>query len=235
MSQHRMILGLLVLAGAAFCVSELDASPAPQLNFPGGVVAFRLGSGSDGQTVAPLQEVSWRVKAWVSPDDNQGLALFSFDFVQDPGNPELFNIPRGTDPIPIMQCFDQPGGFTNPGFKITESGYRGTQSDEWGQRNLRQIGGAQNTFGKVGPCHGQVSQICMGQDIDVDGGIGQLPNGVLLTTGKFRAPLTPGTYTMRIENMIANTLAAVEVAPTPSLTFPAAIRIFNDTITFTVQ
>lgn len=235
MSQHRLILGLLALAGAAFCVSELDASPTLQTTHPGGVVAFRLASGFDGQTVSPLEEISWRVKLWVSPNDNEGLALFSFDFVQGTNNPVPFNIPKAADPIPAMKGFDQPDGFTNPGFKVTESGYGGTAADVWGARNRRQIGGAQNTFGRVGPCHGQTTVICMGQDVDVDAGLGQLPNGILVSSGKFRAPLDPGTYVMRIENMIANTLVSVETAPNPSPTLPAAIRIFNDSFTFTVQ
>lgn len=233
MFQYRMVLGLLALGGVALFVADLDANASLQPTQPGGVAAFRLYSVSDGQTVAPFQEISWVVRAFVSPDDNEGLALFSFDFVQDAGNPELFNIPKGDDPTAALQGFDQPAGFTNPGFTPSESGYGGTATEPWGARNRRQIGGAQNTFGKVGPCHGQTTVICMGQDVNVDAGIGH--GGVTLSKGKFRAPQVPGTYVMRIENLIANTLVSVETAPTPSPTLAAEIRTLEDTLTFTVQ
>jgi len=233
MFQYRMVLGLMALGGAALFVADSDAIASLQPSQPGGVAAFRLYSASDGQVVAPFQEVSWVVRTFVSPDDNEGLALFSFDLVQDSENPELFNIPKGDDPITALQCFDQPAGFTNPGFTPSESGYGGTSSDVWAARNRRQIGGAQNTFGMVGPCHGQVTVICMGQDVDVDAGIGH--GGVTLSKGKFRAPQTPGTYVLRIENIIANTLVSVEAAPSPSPTLAAEIRCLEDTLTFTVQ
>lgn len=233
MFQYRLVLGLMALGGAALFVADQNANAALQPAQPGGVAAFRLYSPQDGQAVAPFQEISWVVRTFVSPDDNEGLALFAFDFIQDPNNPELFNIPKGDDPITELECFDQPAGFTNPGFKLTETGYGGTHTDVWGARNRRQIGGAQNTFGKVGPCHGQTTVICMGQDVDVDAGIGH--GGVTLSKGKFRAPQTPGTYTMHIENLIANTLVSVEVAPTPSPTLAAEIRCLEDTFTFTVQ
>ena len=237
MSKLRLLLGLLSLAavGSLSFFAELDASPAPQSTSPGGIVAFRLLSSSDGQTVSPFQEISWKVVLKVSPNDNMGLALYALDFVQDESNPAKFNIPRGFDPIPALQCFDQPAGFTNPAKRLDLTGFGGIGTGEFGAQNRSQLGGAQNTFGKVGPCFGQSTVICMGQDVDVDAGIGQNPNGIIAAEGAFRAPIVPGTYTFRIENMIANTLETVAVAPSASKTNAASIRNLNDTITFTVQ
>ncbi len=238
MSMYRTVLGLSALTVAALLVVELNASPTPpaqQVSVPGGVAAFRFISPSDGQVVGPFQEISWRVKTTISSHDNQGLALFSFDLVQEDANPVRFNIPRPEAPMPVLQCFDLPAGFTNPAKGGNTSGFRGTSAGPFEGRDMRQIGGAQNTFGRVGPCHGQTIQICMGQDIDVDTGIGHAPSGVVLARGEFRAPEAPGTYVLRIENVIANTIDVLGVAPNPTSTLPAAIRCLNDTITFTVQ
>lgn len=237
MSQIRLVLGALTLAalGTASYFTELNATPQPQSIPEGGIVAYRLISPFDGQTVAPFTEIDWRVRLKVDPVGNQGLALYAFDFVQDKSNPAQFNIPRAFDPIPELQCFDQPAGFTNPGRTTDFSGYGGVGIGEFGKQDRGQIGGAQNTFGKVGPCFGQSTVICMGQDTDVDTGIGQTATGVIAAEGAFRAPNTPGTYTFRITNMIANTLETVNAAPTPSVTRPATIRNLNDTFTITVQ
>lgn len=237
MSQHRLLLGLLTLAlaGAATQFVELNADPAPQTPLLGGTTAFRLRSPFDGQIVAPFTEISWKVQLKVSPDDNQGLALFGFDFVQDRGNASLFSIPAALAPVTELTSFDRPGGFTNPALKVGFSGFGGIPIGPFRERNRAQIGGAQNTFGKVGPCFGQTTVVCMGQDVDVDTGIGQQSSGLLAARGAFRAPLTPGTYTFRIENMIANTLDVVRVAPNPSTTNAASIRVLNDSFTFTVQ
>ena len=225
----------LVALGAVSLHSGLNASAAAPMGTEGGIVAYRLISPFDGQTVAPFEVIDWRVRLKVSPDDNGGLALFAFDFVQDKGNPALFNIPRALDPAPELAGFDQPAGFTNPGRKVGLSGYGGVGIGEFGAQDRGQIGGAQNTFGKVGPCFGQSTVICMGQDVDVDSGIGQTAAGVIVAEGSFRAPNVPGPYTFRIENMIANTLRTVNVAPVPSTTREATIRNLNDTFTFTVQ
>ena len=236
MSKPRFLLGLSAVALlAASLLTELGAAPAPPTATTGGVVAFRLISPSDGQVVAPFEVISWRVLLKVSPGDNLGLALYSLDFVQDESNPALFNIPEAFDPVPELVGFDQPAGFTNPGRRPDLRGFRGMGIGEFGRQDRGQIGGAQNTFGRTGPCFGQTTVLCMGQDVVVDAGVGQSPAGVKCAEGEFRAPNTPGTYTFRIENLIANTLESVAVAPSSSKTNPADIRILDDTITFTVQ
>ena len=236
MSQHRMVLGLLALAGATFFVAELGANPAPPpAQQVGGIMRVRIASPSDRKFVSPGEQILWDVRGFVSPRDNEGLALFSLDLVQDPNNPEFFNMPRSAGFTPELLKFDQPRGFTNPGIGTSASGFRGSSNERRGAQNIRQIGGAQNTFGLVGPCFGQTTVKCMGQDLVVDGGVGQLPEGIELASGRFLAPETPGTYVFKLENVIANTLESIEVAPTPSPTNQAAIRVLRGSIAFTVQ
>lgn len=237
-------LGACALIGGSLTWTGRDAEatrPAtlPLAGNPGGTVALELVSAVNGQTVAPGQEVPWRIRCFVSSGDNLGLALISVDLVQDETNPELFDIPPGAAVTTPMRAFDRPDGFTNPqedpGADPEGSGYGGSRIGELGSKNLLQIGGAQNTFGRIGPCFGPAADVCMGQDIDPDTGVGQGAGGETVAFGTLPAPATPGTYVFRIENALANTLQTVNAAPTPSVTLPADIRYLNTTWTFTVQ
>ena len=51
----------------------------------------------------------------------------------------------------------------------------------------------------------------MGQDVFVDTGVGQSPQGEHIAYGPLRAPVTPGTYTFRLTRASANTLHVVNV------------------------
>jgi hypothetical protein len=212
----------------------VPAASAP----PGGSVAVSLSSSRDGRIVPPGTRVNWEITAFVSPSDNRGLALISVDLVQDPNNPELHDLRRGDVALGAMRQFDWPKGFSNPGDPLAVpmvSGFGGTPTGLLGQRDLTQIGGAQNTFGLPGPCLGDAGDICTGQDIIPEIGVGQLPEGVRVTKGSFRAPVTPGTYRFSLANLRANTLDVVNAPPQASVVQRADVTVLNGgDIEFTV-
>ncbi len=139
-----------------------------QIPSPPPTVTFDLSSPSDGQEVVPGSIIQWTITATVSTDDNFGLALVAVDLVQDPFNPELFDIPPGIPPAG-MEDFDRPNGISNPDPGGPGSAYGGTQIGTPGAMDLAQIGGAQNTFGVIGDG--------IGLDTQVDSGVGQSPGG----------------------------------------------------------
>lgn len=229
---------LLPAALLGLLVSPLPAAsplvPAPPA---GGTVSIALGSPQDGKVVPPGGHVAWNITTFVSASDNLGLALFSVDLVQDPANPERFNLDRGDPAFGAMRQFDWPKGFTNPGDPLAMpmiSGFGGTPTGFDGQRDLTQIGGAQNTFGVPGPCLGAAGEICTGQDLIPEIGVGQLPGGVLVNRGSFRAPVTPGTYRFSLLNPRANTLDVVNAPPQASVVQRADIVLLDDSFEFTV-
>ncbi len=163
-----------------------------------GLVSFDLASPQDGARVAPGARVEWTITVRDSVDDNLGLALACVDLVQEPNNPELFDLPPAPGAPPGMENFDRPWGICNPG--PSGSGYGGTPVGPAGERNLVQIGGAQNTLGApLGP---------IGLDTDAETGVGRGPGGQVLAEGEFRMPSTPGVYTFLIVRPRANTLAS---------------------------
>lgn len=193
-------------------------------------------SPSNGATLAPGRRVVLKLRVRVDPNDNLGLALALVDLVQDPGNPQQVSLPPGR-PLVVMSGFDWPNGFANPRKSFSASGFGGTQiRNELGGFDLVQIGGGQNTFGVPGPCLGPDQDICIGQDVVVDPGVGQTSFGQVLATVQFNAPSTPGTYTFHIENAIANTLAVVNAPPMPSVVNNAQTQITpSSSVTFVVQ
>jgi hypothetical protein len=189
--------------------------------FADGTVTLTLSSPSNGQTVNPFDPITWTLTAEVSTGDNEGLALISADLVQDSLNPELFDLPQADTPPAEMLGFARPGGVTNP------AGYEGTQVGSPGSMDLAQIGGGQNVFGQIGPP-------AVGQDVDVESGIGQDPGGQVIATGTFSAPSTEGTYTFSIVNAVANTLESVETPPIPSPVAQATVVTAVGSFSFTL-
>ena len=196
---------------------------------------FTLVSRQDTRAVAPGTTIEWEARVRVAGSGNAGLALVSFDLVQDDGNPELFDFPPGERAPSGMDAFDRPAGFANPSEDPWGSGYGGTPVGPEGRRNLAQIGGAQNTFGVAPQCLGPEQDICMGQDANVARGIGQSASGQLVARGSFSAPSTPGTYRVRVSEVVASLLARVNVAPQPSIVVPASVRVVDDELSFTVR
>jgi hypothetical protein len=190
----------------------------------GGTATFNLSSPSNGATVSPGELIQWTITVSVSTADNLGLALAAVDLVQDAANPALFDLPAGGAPL-NMADFDRPDGISNPGPGGVGSAYGGTPVGATGAKNLRQIGGAQNTFGVPG--NG------IGLDYDVRAGVGQ-GSAQILATGSFFAPSEPGDYALLLENAIANTLDAISTPPDFSPVSAALALIGNGEIAFTV-
>ncbi|MCA9256430.1 MAG: hypothetical protein KDA33_12370 [Phycisphaerales bacterium] len=186
-----------------------------------GVVSVRLLSTQANATVQPGATIDWRIEVEVSQGDNAGLALFLADLTQSPVNPQSFDIPPATSVPPQMQNFDAPNGYANPG-----AGYVGVQVGDPGQRNLRQIGGAQNGFGQAGTA--------MGQSTNVVAGVGQ-PGPMIIAEGAFPAPGVPGAYSISLENVVANTFDSVNTAPAVSPASAAAVLPVESMMTFTVD
>jgi hypothetical protein len=171
----------------------------------------------------------------VSPKNNGGLALFSFDLVQREGNPMSIDLPPGDPARGDMEAFDRPAGFTNPVEDPWGSGYGGVPVVENGRKNLIQIGGAQNTFGVAPHCLGPDADVCTGQNTDVVRGVGQSDGGVMLATGSFQAPPIPGTYVLRIRSAVANTLRQPGVSPRPMVRPARVILADGGEFSFTVH
>lgn len=226
-------LSCALLLGA---LTGLPTGTPAQLGSGNPTVTVSVISQQDGQTLSPGAPVKWILRADVSQGDNLGLALVTADFEQDENNPFLFDIPTGRGITSTMRAFDHPEGFTNPGEFLRKSGFGGTRVGTPGQRNLAQIGGAQNTFGFVPAALGQNGEVERGLDINVDTGVGQGPNGQRFASGNFRAPNLPGTYTFRVSSVTANVLTEVNAPPVASKVMRADTVIgASGSFTFTVQ
>jgi hypothetical protein len=201
----------------------------------GGSLTVDFLSPQNGQILNPGDPVDWSITAQVSAGDNSGLAMFSVDLVQDVGNPEFFDLPPGERAPSGMDGFDRPGGLTNPSGDPWGSGYGGTPVGEKGRRNLAQIGGAQNTFGVPAPLLGPNADVRLGQDIDLDSGVGQSVGGLVVAEGSFIAPGTAGEYTFSIEGVLAATLDKVNVPPAWSPVTRAALIAGMDSFSFHVS
>jgi hypothetical protein len=157
--------------------------------------------------------VEWTLTGRVSPGDNFGLAGFSADLRQDEQNPTRFDLPAGDGAPDAMGEFDRPAGFANPGPDPWGSAYGGTPTGPAGERDLTQVGGAQNSSGRVGPCFGPDDDVCMGQDATLVLGVGQGAGAEVLAQGQFKLPQAPGDYVFHLSGVRANCL--VEANPTP--------------------
>jgi hypothetical protein len=196
----------------------------------GPVVTLTLESSKDGRTVGAGSGIDWTIRVATSGGDNAGLALVCVDLVQDDANPAFLDIPPG-DPASIdatMGDFSLPLGISNPGEGGATTGYVGVQRGTPGRRNLVQIGGGQNTFGVVGPPG-------LGQDLTIRAGIGQGVSPQIVLSGSFAAPRTPGTYTFKLQNSLANVLTAVNPPPQYSPVAAATVDLTGATFSFTVS
>lgn len=176
------------------------------LTYADSTVTFDVSSPCAGATVKAGDTIEWTITVSVTTGDNYGLALAAVDLVQDPANPEFFDMPPGAAP-PDMQDFDDPNGIANPDPGSQGWGYGGTPIGIAGEKNLLQIGGAQNTFGVPGDV--------AGLDYNVRPLVGQ-SGAQVLATGSFEAPATHGDYTFSLENAFANTLAGISSPPNVS-------------------
>lgn len=163
----------------------------------------------DAVTVEPGTTVEWSIRAWTNARSNLGLAMFGLDVSQRRDNPAPIALWPGVAPEAVAK-FDRPLGFANAGTQRGGSAFGGTiRSEESGAQNLLQIGGAQNTFGFVGPCFGASEDVCVGQDAVVLTGVGRSPRGEVLVSGAFEAPRVPGEYVLRFGSVLANVIDSV--------------------------
>lgn len=190
-------------------------------------VTVQLSSTKNNTTVSPGSSVDWTISFTDSTGDNQGLALLCVDLVQDPNNPAHFDIPAGAAAPAGMVKFARPQGITNPSEGGT-TGYGGVQRGTAGSKNLRQIGGAQNTFGTA-----RTAGSGSAENANVSSGIGQ-SGSTTLATGSFTAPSTAGSYHFSLANGFANVLVQRNNPPAISTTKEATVAISSGTITITV-
>lgn len=186
----RAIGYLGILATSLLCSPLLSAQ----------TVRVSLNSPESGDTVTPGTAVHWQIDLSVSGGNNAGLALLVVDLAQDKTNPELFDI-QPADGVPSsLANFSRPAGISNPGETNPVTGYVGVQRGEAGQKDLKQIGGAQNTFGEaMAPGSG------IAENANVITGIGQ-SGPVTLASGVIIAPNTPGLYSFHLGSATANVI-----------------------------
>jgi hypothetical protein len=204
-------------------LSTIVLMPLPA--YGAGTVTFDVSSPCADCTVGAGELIEWTITVTVSTGDNYGLALAAVDLVQSPGNPELLDLIPGAAPAD-MQDFDDPNGITNPDPGSVGSGYGGTPVGAAGAKDLRQVGGAQNTFGVPGDV--------AGLDYNVRPGVGQ-SGAQVLATGSFEAPATYGDYTFSLENAIANTLVEINSPPDFSPVSAATVVLSSASFSFWVS
>jgi len=191
-------------------------------------VTLSLTSPQSGDIVPPGSTVNWAINFGVTSGNNAGLALLSVDLVQSAANPVKFDLPPASTVPAAMLNFSRPAGISNPGETNPVTGYVGVQRGTAGQKNLRQIGGAQNTMGQARPAGSGIAE-----SASVVSNVGK-GGSVTLASGWFAAPATPGVYTFQIENVIANVLTAVNPAPQHSTVARADTSIAAGSISFIV-
>lgn len=143
--------------------------------------------GVDHITVGPGATVPWSIVGELTDSGTQGLAFFVLDVDFDGGG----LAPADTPASSPMTSFATPLGLNNP------AGFGGTLSGG----DLIQVGGAQNTI----------------QNAFASAPIGSVSLGVALpgspetlVTGSLVAPVEPGTYTLTVDNVMANGVRAGE-------------------------
>lgn len=192
-------------------------------------VSLSLDSPENGDTVMPGAAIHWAIQFSVSSDDNAGLALLVVDFAQASANPAKFDIPPANGVPPALTNFSCPAGISNRGESNPATGYTGVQRGSAGEKNLRQIGGAQNTFGEARPAGSDAAENAI-----VSAGVGHAGT-MTLASGTFTAPTTPGVYVYQLENPVANVLSLVNPPPQHSPVDRATVNLTAGTMAFTVS
>lgn len=139
--------------------------------------------GSNSIVVGPGDTVSWSVVGELDDANSQGLALFLFDVSFDGGDLTAAAAPVAAP----MTHFAAPLGLNNP------AGFGGTVVDG----DLLQAGGGQNTFNNA---------ITPDLSGSVAVGVGLPGSPEVLMSGTLTAPLDPGTYTLRVDEVLANVI-----------------------------
>lgn len=188
-------------------------------------VSFDLRLNGGAGVICPGETINWEIWVQITTTNNAGLALACVDLVQDPANPDKFDIPYADGVPAAMQNFSRPAGISNPGEGGSNSGYIGVQRGAANEMNLIQIGGGQNTFGVAG------QSIGTNPDVVADVGVGA---PILLASGSFPAPTASGTYVFHLENAIANVMTEAHTPPEHSPVVGANTAFVADSITFAI-
>jgi hypothetical protein len=191
------------LVSLAVTARSLGEPPGPV----GVEIVLRWQGMSNGTIVHRLIDVDWELAITARPG-HAGLAAFCADLLQDASNPAKFDLPPA-DPASLpfeMEGFTWPAGIGNPGEGDNPSGYFGLQRGTPGERNLVQLGGAQNSFGIPG--------ITMGTDVDVEADVGR-PT-IVAMSGSFAVQREPGTYAFRLKDVVATVFEQVNPPPASS-------------------
>lgn len=210
----RKLAALLGSASLALCASAQT-------------VSVSLTSPQNGQSVSAGQTINWSISFTVSTGNNQGLALLVTDLTQDASNPAFLDIPPAAAVPAQMTNFSRPAGISNPG-EGGPTGYVGVRRGTPGERDLVQIGGAQNTFGVARPPGSGVAE-----NANVVGGVGQ-SGAVTLASGSFAAPSANGTYVFRVADTVANVIQTLNAPPNFSPVVEASVTLAAPSISFTV-
>jgi len=221
-SEEEEIMKALAKVAVAALLLSATVLAAP-------TATLTLTSPQNGGTVQAGATVSWSIFVGVSTGDNAGLALVCVDLAQDAANPAKFDIPYADGVPAAMASFSRPLGISNPGEGGNPTGYVGVQRGGSNQKNLIQLGGAQNTFGAPGGS--------IGTDFTPEGGIGQGAQPQLVASGSFTAPSVAGVYTFRLQNPLVNVITTLNSPPAFSPVQAVAtndINIAGGVISFTV-
>ncbi len=148
---------------------------------PGDDVLLQVRAGSSRITVAPGGLVRYEVLLKTLGHDNQGLGMVAFDLSFDGGALS----PCDTPTQGPMANFVSPVGLSNP------QGFGGTPV----AGTLEQVGGAQNTIQNSFAPQPTGSVIT---------GLGSPGSPLVVASGSLNAPMTPGTYTLSLQNPMVN-------------------------------
>jgi hypothetical protein len=173
---------------------------------------LNLTAESGGQTsvvVTPGALVNYAIVGELSDAGSLGLAMFTFD-LEFTGGP----LAQATTPVSDpMAHFAAPLGVNNP------AGFGGTVVGG----TLVQIGGAQNSIANT------VAPMPIGALLT---GVAQLGSAQVLATGTLTAPMEVGTYTLSIENVMANVVRSGETGDPHWAVDPAGL---GSTTSLTVE
>jgi hypothetical protein len=191
----------------------------------GAVTDLNLSAESGGRNAVlatPGAQVSYSIVGELSDTSSKGLAMVSFDLAFS-GGPLTQCATPASNP---MKNFASPLGLNNP------AGYGGTLVGG----TLVQVGGAQNTINNVFAAKPTGSVLT---DVAQNG------SEIVLATGTLTAPTQCGTYTLTINNVMANVIRAGETGNPFWAVDPAGVgdklsltvtveAMFTDTATLSV-
>ncbi|MEL6329465.1 MAG: hypothetical protein AAFR38_07365 [Planctomycetota bacterium] len=190
---RALYLSLIAIAGACVFVSDARAQPAEMR------LSLSLSDGrAPAETVYPGSRVTWQIEVRVG-GVNGGLAFAVVDLI---GDAESDLVLSAGERGPAMDHFDLPLGLSN--IKADGSSAFGGSPDADGLA-LREIGGAQNTFGAPGP-----PGVLAASSPQAGVGVG---TWVELARGELLAPSDEGASTIGLRDAMVNIMRRALPSP----------------------